>query len=339
MSRRPVRITDVARQAGVSTATVSRVLNGAPSVDPELAQRVRAAAAATRYVPNSNGRALRRQRADVWAAVVSDVQNPFFTSLVAAVEHVAVSAGYSVMLCNTDEQLDRERVYLETAIAQRMSGVVVSVTSEQHSDLTPLTEAHIPTVVVDRRVQGFTGDTILVDNVEAGRLAGSHLLELGHKEIFTMAGPKGVSTTEDRLLGIHEVLAAAGVPMGGRHLVRTDLKADEAEAAVRTQLDRADRPTAIFASNGPLSTGAYRAIQRSGLRMPQDISLIGVDDEHWTTMVTPPLTLIAQPVDALGALAAQRLLARAADEHTEPAHVLMPPELRVRGTTGTAPAG
>ncbi|MGC0274190.1 LacI family DNA-binding transcriptional regulator [Pseudactinotalea sp. Z1739] len=338
MRRRTVRITDVAREAGVSTATVSRVLNGAPSVDPELAERVRAAAAATRYVPNSNGRALRRQRADIWAAVVSDVQNPFFTSLVTAVEHVAVSAGYSVMLCNTDEQLDRERAYLEAAIAQRMAGVVVSVTSEQHSDLTPLLDAHIPTVVVDRRVQGFTGDTILMDNVEAGRLAGRHLLDLGHREVFTMAGPSGVSTTEDRLLGIREVLEAAGLPMQGRHLVRTDLKADEAETAVRAMLDRADRPTAIFASNGPLSTGAYRAIQRSGFRMPDDISLLGVDDERWTTMVNPNLTLIAQPVEALGRLAAERLLARAADDQTEAVHVLMAPEMKVRGTTGPVPA-
>lgn len=328
-----VRITDVAREARVSVATVSRVLNGSTSVDPKLAERVRTAAAVTRYVPNSNGRALRRQRSDVWAAVVSDVQNPFFTSLVTAVEHVAVRAGFSVMLCNTDENLGREQSYLDAAIAQRMAGVVVSVTSEQESDITPLLEANIPTVVVDRRVKGFEGDTILLDNVETGRLAGRHLLELGHRDILCLAGPAAVSTTEDRLKGFQDVLAQAGAAMGPARVTRTDLRSVAGEQAVTEMLSSGDRPTAVFATNGPLSTGAYRAIQGSGLRMPHDVSLIGVDDELWTTMVAPPLTVIAQPVDEMGTRAAERLLIRAETPSVAPLHLLLPPEIVVRGTT------
>src|SRR5699024_2650100 len=184
-----VRSTDVAAAAGVSSATVSRVLNVSTSVAPQLDERVRQAALAANYVRNANGRALRRQRSDTWAVIVSDLQNPFFTSLVAAVERVAVRAGYSVMLCNTDEQLDRENTYLDAAIAQRMAGVVVSVTSEEASDLARLTRAQVPTVVVDRRVHDFTGDTILLDNVRAGRMAAEHLLELGHRDILCLAGP------------------------------------------------------------------------------------------------------------------------------------------------------
>lgn len=330
---RAVRITDVAREAGVSTATVSRVLNGSSTVDPALAERVRIAARASRYVANSNGRALRRQRSDVWAAIVSDVQNPFFTSLVTAVEHVAVRSGYSVMLCNTDEQLDRERAYLDTAVAQRMAGVVVSVTSEEASDLTPLIYAHIPTVVVDRRVHDFSGDTILLDNVEAGRLATEHLLSLGHRDIMCLAGPSGVSTTEDRVRGVREALAAAGLAIDPDRMVRTDLKADDAEAAVRAILAEANHPDAIFAMNGPLSAGAYRGVQASGLRMPDEISLVGVDDDRWTRMVTPALTLVAQPVDEMGRRAAERLVARAEGEDIEPIHLLLPPRLLIRGTT------
>jgi len=327
------RITDVAAAAGVSTATVSRVLNGSTSVTPELAERVRQAALATNYVRNPNGRALRRQRSDMWAVIVSDLQNPFFTSLVAAVERVAVRAGYSVMLCNTDEQLDRENTYLDAAIAQRMAGVVVSVTSEEASDLDRLTRAQVPTVVVDRRVHDFTGDTILLDNVRAGRMAAEHLLGLGHRDILCLAGPSGVSTTEDRLAGVVAAFDDAQVDFDQSRMMRTDLRAADAETIVSTALGSGRRPDAVFALNGPLTTGAYRALQTSGLTIPDEISLVGFDDDPWTRMVTPAVTLIAQPVDEMGIRAAERILARAATPETEPVHVLLPPRLEERGST------
>ncbi|GAB2987507.1 LacI family DNA-binding transcriptional regulator [Actinotalea caeni] len=329
-----MRITDVARAAGVSSATVSRVLNGASTVDPELARRVREAAKASGYVPNPNGRALRRQRTDVWAAIVSDLQNPFFTSLVAAVEHVAVRSGHSVMLCNTDEQLAREQGYLATAIAQRMAGVVVSVTSEQESDLSPLLAAGIPTIAVDRRVHDFPGDTILLDNVRAGRMAAQHLLELGHRDIVCLAGPSGVSTTEDRLRGALDALDEAGIPHDDRRMLRSDLRADEAEAMVRELLAGDRRPDAIFATNGPVTAGAYRAIQESALRMPEDISLVGVDDDRWTRMVRPSVTLVAQPVEEMGERAAEQLLLRGQAPDAPALHLLLTPRLLVRHSAG-----
>ncbi|QOR69280.1 LacI family DNA-binding transcriptional regulator [Ruania alkalisoli] len=332
-SDRPVRITDVAAAAGVSIATVSRVLNGSSTVDPVLAERVRVAARAARYVPNSNGRALRRQRADVWAAIVSDVKNPFFTSLVTAVEHVAVRSGHSVMLCNTDEQLERERGYLDAAIAQRMSGVVVSVTSEEQSDLAPLLAAGIPTVVVDRRVHDFAGDSILLDNERVGRLAVEHLLALGHRDILCLAGPSGVSTTEDRLDGVRHALAEAGVVFEHERMVRTDLRMADAEDAVLAAVSGPKPPDAVVAMNGPLTAGAYRGIQRSGFRLPEDISLVGVDDDTWTQLVHPAVTLVAQPVDEMGTRAAERLNVRAIHDDVAPVHLLLEPELLVRGTT------
>ena len=330
---RTARITDVAEAAGVSTATVSRVLNGSTTVSPELAERVRQAALATHYIRNPNGRALRRQRSDMWAVIVSDLQNPFFTSLVAAVERVAAGAGYSVMLCNTDEQLERENTYLDAAIAQRMAGVVVSVTSEEESDLARLVRAQVPTVVVDRRVHDFTGDSILLDNVRAGRLAAEHLLELGHRDVLCLAGPSGVSTTEDRLQGVMSAFADAGLTFDQNRMMRTDLRAADAEGIVTTALTSGPRPDAIFALNGPLTTGAYRAVQTSGLRIPDEISLVGFDDDRWTRMVTPAVTLIAQPVDEMGIRAAERIVARATDPQIEPVHLLLPPRLEVRGST------
>src|SRR5699024_2413453 len=248
----------------------------------ELADRVREAAIATNYIRNPNGRALRRQRSDTWALIVSDLQNPFFTALVAAVEHVAVKTGYSVMLCNTGEDLDRENAYLDTAIAQRMAGVVVSVASEENSDLTRLSDAGIPTVLVDRRVHDFAGDSIMLDNVRAGRRAAEHLLELGHRDILCLGGPSGVSTTADRLEGVVQGFERFADPFDRLRQVRTDVRPAEVEELVATELASKHPPDAIFALNGRLTTGAYRALQASGLELPNDLSFVGFDDDPWT---------------------------------------------------------
>jgi len=330
---RAARMTDVAKAAGVSAATVSRVLNGSTTVTPELADRVREAAIATSYIRNPNGRALRRQRSDTWALIVSDLQNPFFTALVAAVEHVAVKAGYSVMLCNTGEDLDRENAYLDTAIAQRMAGVVVSVASEESSDLTRLRDAGVPTVLVDRRVHDFAGDSIMLDNVRAGRTAAEHLLELGHRDILCLGGPSGVSTTADRLEGVVQGYERFAVPFNRPRQVRTDVRPAEVEELVATEVASKHPPDAIFALNGRLTTGAYRALQASGLKLPDDISLVGFDDDPWTRMVTPAVTLISQPVIEMGERAAECLLARAGSASTTATHLMLTPRLEVRGST------
>lgn len=331
---RPARITDVAKAAGVSAATVSRVLNGATTVTPELAERVRSAAVATSYIRNPNGRALRRQRSDTWALVVSDLQNPFFTALVAAVEHVAVEAGYSVMLCNTGEDLARENTYLDTAVAQSMAGVVVSVASESESDLGRLSRARIPTVLVDRRVHDFAGDSIMLDNVRAGRMAAEHLLQLGHREILCLGGPSGVSTTADRLQGVVRAFERFGVPFDRERCVRTDVRPADAQELVAAALASDDPPEAVFALNGRLTTGAYRAVQASSLDMPGEISVMGFDDDPWTRMVTPAVTLISQPVAEMGNQAAERLLALADSATSEPTHQMLAPSLEIRGSTG-----
>ncbi len=329
----PVSIQDVARAAGVSAATVSRVLNGRSTVDPELAARVREAVAATLYVPNSNGRALRRQVSDVWAAIVSDVQNPFFTGMVSALESVAAQRGLSVMLCNTDEHVAREQVYVRTAIAQRIVGVVIAAASANQSDLTPLAAAGIPVVVVDRRVNGYAGDSIFVDNRLAGRQAAEHLMQMGYERIACIAGPADVSTTEDRLTGFREALADGGHPLSATLVRRANLRPEGGEIAMRALLSSAHRPDAVFATNGPLTVGVYRAIQAVGMAMPRDVALVGVDDDQWTRMVVPMVTVIRQPVTEMGALAAELLLSRGSASHLAPQHIVLDPQMLVRASS------
>jgi LacI family transcriptional regulator len=332
-SSRAVTILDVAREAGVSTATVSRVLNGLPTVDPALASRVRSAAAATGYVPNSTGRALRRQVSDIWAAIVPDVQNPFFTTMVAAFESVALRHGISVMLCNTDEQISHERNYLEAAVSQRMSGVVVAVTSETDSDLKPIIAAGIPAVVVDRRLHDFNGDTIFVDNMLAGRLAAEHLLQHGYRRIACIGGPPEVSTTEDRLMGFRRALAAAGAPVPETWVLRANLRSEGGEIAMRALLTNGDPPDAVFTTNGPLTTGAYNATRSLSRTIPTDVALVGVDDDQWTHMVSPQVTVVQQPVAQIGELAGELLSSRRQEALAPPRHIVLAPKLLVRAST------
>ncbi len=332
-----ITISDVAQVAGVSTATVSRVLNGVESVDPALVEKVNAAIAATGYVPNGAGRALRRQRSDVWAVIVPDIQNSFFTSVVSALEDTAAEHGYSVMLCNTDERLDREQAYIRTAISHRMSGVVIAVASALKSDLSPLERAGIPTVLIDRAMAGSGHDSVMLDNVAAGRKAANHLARMGYRRVAVISGSPEVSTTEDRLVGARQVLEELGLSLPEELIRRTDLRADGAEIAVRALLSGANRPDAIFATNGPLTTGAYRAIQGLGLAMPGDIALVGVDDEVWTRMVHPDVSVIQQPVRDFGRYAGQILAARAASPGgaaaTPPQRIVLDPVLMPRASS------
>lgn len=336
-SRASVKILDVAREAGVSTATVSRVLNGSDSVAPHLAERVLRAAAEMHYVPNSTGRALRRQVSDIWAAVIPDAQNPFFTTLVSALQSVAEREGISVVLCNTDEQLVRERAYLTAAVAQRMSGALVAVSSESESDLSPLLNARMPVVVVDRRLHDYTGDAVFVDNAHGGRMAAQHLLSQGYAQIACIAGPPDVSTTEDRLHGFQEELARAGMPLPAQRLRRANLRPEGGMAALLSLMDEPEPPDAVFSTNGPLTVGAFRGIQELGLVVPDRIALLGVDDDHWTRMVTPKVTVLQQPVAEIGRLAGDLLLRRSRSQDTPPERPLLEPRLIVRESTTRSP--
>lgn len=330
MAERAVTIRDVARTAGVSTATVSRVLNGATNVDPTLAEQVHRAVAETNFVPNSHGRALRRQESQTWAAIISDIENPFFTRMVSALESDAVRRGFSVMLCNSDEQMEREQTYIRAAVAQRMAGVVIAVASERDSDLSPLLVAKVPTVLVDRRLDGYVGDVIQTDNRLVGKLAAEHLVQRGFRRIACIALDSDISTTQDRLDGFREALDRSGRPV---RVERTNVRPGDGRDAMNTILETEPDIDAVFAVNGPLTAGAYRVLHERGISMPSDIALMGVDDNTWTQMVSPSVTVIRQPVTEMGRLAAELISSRSRGPHRPPRHVVLKPQLVARGST------
>lgn len=305
----PVTIRDVARVAGVSVATVSRTLNADPTVDPGLAARVREAVATSGYVRNAAGRALRRQVADTFAAIVPDL-NPFYTGVLATFESVVIESGYSVMLCNSAEDVERERRYAVAASAQQMAGAILAVTSEDDTEPTQILAASMPVVLFDREVTGYDGDFVVIDNEMTGELVAEHLLDQGSRRPACIAGPVGVSTTEGRLRGFTAGLARAGVRLSPEQVVRASLSAAGGGAAMRALIDLDDPPDAVFATTGPLSVGAYQALQE--LPHPAGrVALVGHDDDQWTQIVRPQITVVRQPVEEIGQVVAEMLLARA----------------------------
>lgn len=328
-----VTIKDVARDAGVSPATVSRVLNGRPRVDPGLANRVRAAAVQLGYRPSRVARNLRRQQTSIWGMVISDIRNPFFTDLVRAVEDVASAAGYSLVLCDADEDVAKEARYLDLVVAERMAGVIVSPASPTASDLGPLVAHGIPVVLVDREVESPALDTVLVDNRRGARDAVEHLIENGYQRIACITGPEFTTTGAERLAGYRDAVDRAGRPFDPALVRFADFRETGGFVATRSLLELSAPPDAIFVANNLMTLGALGAIEEAGWAIPAQVALVGFDDMPWARLIRPPLTTVSQPTYAVGQETARLLLRRVQGDQSPPRHVMLATTLRVRGSS------
>lgn len=325
---RVVKIVDVAEAAGVSPATVSRVLNGNGRVSPDRAALVRAAADRLGYQPFGPARALRQQLTRVWAAIVADIENPFFTSMVRGMEDVARAEGHRLVLCNSDEDLDKEASYIDIAIAERMAGVVIAVASTTDSDLEPLLARRVPVVAVDRRPRQSGVDTVLVDSRLGAEEATSHLLAAGARRVACITGPTRLSTATERLEGFRDAHARVRRPVDRSQVRRADFRQSGGYRAASSLLDSADPPDALFVANNLMTVGALHALRERGLRVPADVAVVGFDEAPWTTLVSPQLSVVSQPTYEIGREACQ-LLANAGAA-SGPRHLVLTPELIVR---------
>lgn len=321
-------IDDVARRAGVSPATVSRVFNGTAGVSAERAERVRQAAQTLRYQPSGPARALRRQRTTLWAAIIADIENPFFTAMVRGVEDIALQENHRLVLCNTDEDPEKEAAYIDVAIADRMVGVIIAVASTAKSALDPLLDAGIPIVAVDRRPRNDGIDSVLVDNRLGASQATHHLFDGGATRVACITGPTGVSSAETRLTGYHDALTDRDRPLEPALVRRADFREDGGYAAALSLLDEAEPPDAFFVANNLMTLGALRALRERGRRVPEDVTIVGFDDAPWATLVSPQLSVVAQPTHEMGRQAAQLLATASPDLPSR--HLVLTPTLIVR---------
>jgi LacI family transcriptional regulator len=327
------KISDVAQAAGVSPATVSRVLNGTGTVTPARADAVRQAAIELGYTPSGPARALRQQRTRVWAAIIADIENPFFTAMVRGIEDVARAEGHRLVLCNSDEDIDKEAAYLDIVLAEQMAGVVIAVASAKESRLDALLDRGVPVVAVDRRPSRHEEeiDSVVVDNVLGARQATEHLVESGAVRIACVTGPARATTATERLTGYQHALRAHGRTAPAELSRRADFREEGGYTATRDLLHGTARPDGLFVTNNLMTLGALRAINDAGLRVPDDILLVGFDDAPWTTLVSPQLSVVAQPTHEIGRQAAQLLTSAGADVPAR--HVVLSPVLRVRASS------
>ena len=324
---------DIARAAGVSVATVSRSLSSdATAVREETRRRVVWAAERLGYLPNRAAQSMRTGSSRLIGLVVADIENPFFASVFRGVEQVATSLGMSVALFNTDEDPSRERACLQVIAAERPAGLIVASTNGCDPELLALRDLGIPMVAIDRRLNAFDCDTVLLDNEAAAFDATTHLIGLGHRRIAMVSGPRSASTAIERESGYRRAFAAAGLEQDQRLVARGDFREATAVALARQLLDDLE-PTAFFGVNNLTTFGILRALREAGRRVPADVSIVGFDDPNVGRLVDPPLTAIAQPTSELGRAAAEMLFRRKAEPQSPPAHVLLAADLIVRGST------
>ena len=323
---------DVARLAGVSIATVSATVNRSAFVSPELRRRVTDAIQELGYAPDGIARSLKRGRTQLIGLIVADITNAFFTELVHVIEAAIQDAGYSVLLCDTDENFAKEREYLKILRTHRVDGVILAPTG-QPGDYAPFQslEERLPLVLVDRVLAELSADTVTVDNVAAAVEATTHLLDLGHRDVATITGPLHLTPAQDRLRGFRTALEQRGVPLREDFVRSGAFREEEAMAAALELLQRPERPSAMFVANNHMMIGVMRALAQLRLNCPKDVSIVGIDDFPWANAFIPRLTLVRQPVEEIGKTAVQLLLDRRKDTvDRPPVHRVLRPTLMVR---------
>ena len=326
-----LRIGDVAKLAGVSAATVSRVLSGSPRVRPEGRERVLAVAARFDYQPSRLARHLRNGRTDVIGVVVSDIENPHFAALVRAIEDAAYRRGRRVLLCNTNEEAAKEVSYLEVLAAERVLGVLLSPSDPENPEISDLLDLGIPVVAFDRSVRDPRADSVTVNNAAAAERATRLLIDLGHRRIGFVAGRSGVQTGDERLAGYRRAVAAAGLTEAVRP---GDFSLEGGRTATTELLAEVPAVTALLVANNQMTVGALDILRERGVRVPQDVAIAAFDDPPWARLIDPPLTALAQPVREMAEAAVDLLFERIADPGRPPGHPEFDLQLHVRRSSG-----
>jgi LacI family transcriptional regulator len=324
-------IRDVARLAGVAPITVSRVINKAGYISDDTRLRVEAAIAELRYIPNSLSRSLRSKKTNMVALIVSDITNPFWTTVTRGVEDACSEHKLHVILCNTDENEEKLGEYVDLLRQKQMDGFIVVPTGESVTLLQSLQNQGVPLVVLDRVLPNLHADTVRCDSELGSYELTNYLLGLGHRRIAMLSGSHFISTGHDRIMGYKRALQEAGIPIDDTLISYGDFKTESGyERTLQIMHDSTNRPTALFAGSNFIALGVIKALDEMGLRIPDDISVVSFDD--LPDVFRPFLTVIAQGPYDLGYQAAQLLLERLAspDEVIEPREILLPLQILIR---------
>lgn len=327
------RIKDVAKAAGVSIATVSRALSNKPYVRSEVKKRVLAAVKKLNYQPNRAAQNLRSNTSKIIGLIIADIENPFFQKVSRAVDDTARDLGYIVMLCNTDEDPEKEKSCLDLLRVENVAGILMTPTRKGVAYFSETYSLDIPMVMIDRSAKDFEVDSVLIDNVSSAHTIVTHLIEHGYKRIAGIFGSES-STGPERHDGYVKALKDQGIKLEPELIRYADPREDEGFETAMELLHLKNRPDAVFTSNSLVASGTLRAIRECKLSIPQDIAIASFDDTNWAKMIEPPLTVIEQPTYEIGRTATEMLTNRINDPSRSNRAVVLKTELIVRKSCG-----
>jgi len=332
-----VNIKTVAKKAGVSTATVSRVMRDYPGVREGTRKKVLNAVSKLNYEINAIARSLRQNRTHTVGVIVGNVLSQFYSIIAKSVEDIANKAGYNLILCNGDENPEKELRYLEVLKSNRVDGIILTPTGKNAEYINWLIESGTKLVLLDRLIDGVDCDAVLVDNKNGAYSAVKHLIEQGYKKIAIINGYLDRTTGRDRLDGYLKALKEAGIPKNNSLIKIGDFKKSSGINLSRSLLENPNRPEAIFIANIDMTLGALLTIKDMGLKIPDDIGIVGFDDPDWDLIIDPPLTAVNQPVYNIGSIAAEMLLKKIEGEQTiisnKPLIITLNTNLIIRNST------
>ena len=327
---RRITMADVAERAGVSKATVSHVINETRFVEEATKNRVREAIDALGYRPNVAARSLTTQRTRIIGLIISDVTNTFFGELTRGIEDALFANDYSLMLCNTNEVLEREEYYIDILLRQGVDGIIAAAASQDWDALNEAAKLNIPIVMLDRTFENADSPYVGVNNSQGAYLGTRHLIERGYRDIGILSGFQRLSTMRERLEGFEQALAEAKLPLRADWRIDSPLTIEDGKRAMQQLMGQAERPGAVFISNNLLSLGALMGLREMALVCPNDIAIVGFDDHPWARVSDPPLTVVRQPTYAIGETAARKVLQALNDGDGEVSSALFDCQLVMR---------
>ncbi|WP_234567121.1 LacI family DNA-binding transcriptional regulator [Rhodohalobacter sp. 614A] len=330
-------VKEIAKAAGVSTATVSRVLNGSDKVRKSTAKRVMKVVDEMNYRMNHVARRMKVKQTDslVIGLVITDIDNPFFSSIAKGVEDVASKNKLVTMICNTNENPEKERFFLNAMLSEKVSGVIIVPTTGNLDFFKELVDDGFPMVMVDRKLKGLKIDSVSLNNKKGAYEAVNRLIQNGHRRIGVVAGIKGLSNTQERLFGYREALKESGIEVDNDLIFYGDYIEAGGRMAIEKFMSLKNPPTAVFSTNNLMTLGCVKEIYRQELTIPDDLAIIAFDDSVWSEALIPPLTTVKQPGFELGVNAAELLIKRLSNGDSNRVDVVLNPELVIRGSCGS----
>ncbi len=329
-------IREVARQAGVSVATVSRVLNHPESVSPSTMELVLETMKEMDYTPNAFARSLALNRSSSIGLLIPNILNPLYPQVAKGVEDVAHQKGYNVLLCNTEEDREKEEDYLDMLIENRVGGLVLTASLLEKKELEKLKKIKMPFVLVGRNIEELDSNMVFTDYKLGAYQITQHLIETGHTKIAHIEGAPYHKESLEKRLGYEKALKESGLPLVERYIVEGNNEIESGYIGTKKLLKEGDRPDAIFAANDLMAIGAIEALKDSGLKIPSDMGIVGFDDINMSTLIEPKLTTISQPIYKMGLIAA-RLLFENIENNSEDnisQKIFIQPRLMVRRSCG-----